>query len=231
MLEKLKEEVCEANLALVRYGLVTLTWGNVSGIDRERGLVVIKPSGVAYEKLTPDSLTVVSLADGRIVEGAYAPSTDTPTHLAFYRAWPGIGGAVHTHSCYATAFAQAGRELPCLGTTHADHFYGTVPVARMPTAAEIADGYEKNIGAIIVERFQGLDPLAIPGVLAAGHAPFTWGPNPRKAVENAVALEACAKMASIAYALNPTLGPLPQHLLDKHYQRKHGPNAYYGQKK
>ena len=229
MLEALKKSVCEANLELVRQGLVTLTWGNVSGIDRASGLVVIKPSGVSYDKLTPDVLTVVDL-DGKVVEGAYAPSTDTATHLCFYRAFPNIGGAVHTHSTYATAFAQASREIPCLGTTHADHFFGSVPVARMPTGEEIAHDYETHIGNIIVARFKTLDPDAIPGVLAAGHGPFTWGPSPKKAVENAVALEAVAQMASIAFSLNPVLAPLPQALLDKHYSRKHGPGAYYGQK-
>lgn len=228
MLEELKAVVCEANLELVRQGLVTLTWGNVSGIDRKQGLVVIKPSGVSYETLAPELMTVVDL-DGKVVEGKYAASTDTATHLCFYRAFPNIGGAVHTHSTYATAFAQAGRELPCLGTTHADHFFGTVPVARMPTVQEVAEGYETHIGKIIVERFKALDPDAIPGVLAAGHGPFTWGSSPKKAVENAVALEAVAQMASLSFGLNPDLGALPQHLLDKHYYRKHGPGAYYGQ--
>ena len=229
MLEELKSRVCEANLELVRQGLVTLTWGNVSGIDRASGLVVIKPSGVSYDKLTADVLTIVDL-DGKVVEGQFAASTDTATHLCFYRAFPNIGGAVHTHSTFATAFAQASREIPCLGTTHADHFFGSVPVARMPTAQEVAEGYESNIGKIIVDRFKGLDPDAIPGVLAAGHGPFTWGTTPKKAVENAVALEAVAQMASIAFTLNPVLAPLPQYLLDKHYMRKHGPGAYYGQK-
>ncbi len=229
MLEELKSRVCEANLELVRQGLVTLTWGNVSGIDRASGLVVIKPSGVSYDNLTADVLTVVDL-DGKVVEGQFAPSTDTATHLCFYRSFPNIGGAVHTHSTYATAFAQASLEIPCLGTTHADHFFGSVPVARMPIAKEVAEGYESHIGKIIVERFQDLDPDAIPGVLAAGHGPFTWGPTPKKAVENAVALEAVAQMASIAFALNPVLAPLPQVLLDKHYTRKHGPGSYYGQK-
>lgn len=229
MLEALKKSVCEANLDLVRQGLVTLTWGNVSGIDRASGLVVIKPSGVSYDKLTPEVFPVVDL-DGKVVEGAYAPSTDTPTHLCFYRAFPTIGGAVHTHSTYATAFAQASREIPCLGTTHADHFFGSVPVARMPTEEEIAHDYETHIGNIIVARFKELDPESIPGVLAAGHGPFTWGPTPMKAVENAVALEAVAQMAAITFSLNPVCAPLPQALLDKHYARKHGPGAYYGQK-
>ena len=228
MLDHLRELVYEANEALVRQGLVTLTWGNASGIDRKLGLVVIKPSGVAYSTLTPESLTVVNM-NGKIMEGRYAPSTDLMTHLELYKAFPQIGGVVHTHSTYGTAFAQAGRELPCYGTTHADHFYGSVPVARMPTAEEIEGGYEKNIGKIIVDRFKDLDPDAIPAVLAAGHAPFTWGINPKKAVENAVALESCAQMAILALQLNPGLLPLPQHLMDKHYSRKHGAHAYYGQ--
>lgn len=230
MLETLKQRVCEANLELVRQGLVTLTWGNVSGIDRAAGRVVIKPSGVAYDRLTPEAMVVTDL-DGRVVEGGFAPSSDTPTHVRLYRAFPNIGGVVHTHSAYATAFAQAGREIPCLGTTHADHFHGAVPVARMPTEAEVRDRYEHSIGGLIVERFLDLDPDAVPGVLAAGHGPFAWGPDPRKAVENAVALEAVAQMAAATFALNPAALPLPDYLLDKHYGRKHGPGAYYGQRK
>jgi len=229
MLEGLKVSVCEANLELVRQGLVTLTWGNVSGIDRASGCVVIKPSGVSYDMLVPETMTIVDM-DGKVVEGAYAPSTDTATHLRLYRAFPNVGGVVHTHSTYATAFAQANREIPCLGTTHADHFFGSVPVARVPTAEEVAEGYEANIGKILVERFNELDPDAIPGVLAAGHGPFTWGPTPKKAVENAVALEAIAQIALITFALNPDLVPVPQFLLNKHYTRKHGAGAYYGQK-
>jgi len=229
-LEKLRTIVCAANLELVRQGLVTLTWGNVSGIDRTNGLVVIKPSGVAYDRLTPESLVITDM-DGRVVEGDYAPSTDTPTHVQLYRAFPNIGGVVHSHSTYATALAQAGREIPCLGTTHADHFHGTVPVARMPTEAEVRDRYEFNIGGLIVERFRTLDPDAVPGVLAAGHGPFAWGPDPRKAVENAVALEAVAQMAATTFALCPAVPPLPDYILNKHYNRKHGPGAYYGQKK
>ncbi len=230
MLEKLREIVCEANLELVRQGLVTLTWGNVSGVDRERGLMVIKPSGVAYERLMPGSLVVTDL-DGQVVEGGYAPSSDTPTHVRLYLAFPNIGGVAHTHSAFATAFAQAGREIPCLGTTHADHFHGAVPVARLPSEAEVRDRYEHNIGGLIVERFRTLDPDAIPGVLAAGHGPFTWGPDPRKAVENAVALEAVAQMAATTFSLCPEAPPLPSYILDTHYGRKHGPGAYYGQKK
>jgi L-ribulose-5-phosphate 4-epimerase len=230
MLEALKATVCEANLELVRQGLVTLTWGNVSGVDRASGLMVIKPSGVAYDRLTPEAMVVTDL-EGRVVEGGYAPSSDTPTHVRLYQAFPAIGGVVHTHSAYATAFAQAGREIPCLGTTHADHFRGAVPVARLPSEAEVRDRYEHHIGGLIVERFQGLDPDAVPGVLAAGHGPFAWGPDPRKAVENAVALEAVAQMAAATLALNPAAPALPDYLLDKHYGRKHGPGAYYGQKK
>ena len=229
MLETLKERVCAANLELVRQGLVTLTWGNVSGIDRARGLVAIKPSGVPYDRLTPEAIVLTDL-DGRVVEGDYAPSSDTPTHVCLYRAFAQIGGVVHTHSPYATAFAQAGREIPCLGTTHADHFHGTVPVARMPTEQEVGDRYEQAIGALIVERFRGLDPNAVPGVLAAGHGPFVWGADPRKAVENAVALESVAQMAATTFMLCPDAPPLPGYLLDKHYGRKHGPGAYYGQK-
>ncbi len=230
MLEELRNIVCEANLELVRQGLVTLTWGNVSGVDRARGLMVIKPSGVAYDRLTPSALVITDL-DGNVVEGDSAPSSDTPTHVRLYQAFPNIGGVVHTHSTYATAFAQAGREIPCLGTTHADHFHGSVPVARLPTEAEVRDRYEHNVGGLIVERFRALDPDAIPGVLAAGHGPFTWGPDPRKAVENAVALEAVAQMAATTFALCPGVAPLPAYILDKHYGRKHGPGAYYGQRK
>jgi L-ribulose-5-phosphate 4-epimerase len=229
MLEELKAIVCAANLELVRQGLVTLTWGNVSGVDRARGLVVIKPSGVAYDRLTPESLVVTDL-EGRAVEGDNAPSSDTPTHVALYKAFPNIGGVVHTHSTFATAFAQAGREIPCLGTTHADHFHGAVPVARLPSEADVRDRYEHNIGGLIVDRFSDLDPDAIPGVLAEGHGPFTWGPDPRKAVENAVALEAVAQMAAATLALCPEHAALPSYILDKHYGRKHGPNAYYGQR-
>lgn len=229
MLETLRETVCEANLELVRQGLVTLTWGNVSGIDRASGRMVIKPSGVAYDRLTPEAMVVTDL-EGRVVEGGYAPSSDTPTHAVLYKAFPNVGGIVHTHSAFATAFAQASREIPCYGTTHADHFYGTVPVARMPTPEEVRDRYEHHIGGLIVERFRGLDPDAVPAVLAAGHGPFAWGPTPQKAVANAVALEAVAEMAAAALALAPDTPPLPAYLLEKHYGRKHGPDAYYGQK-
>jgi len=230
MLETLKESVCAANLELVRQGLVTLTWGNVSGVDRALGLMVIKPSGVSYDRLTPKTMVVTDL-DGRVVEGSCRPSSDTPTHVVLYKAFPNIGGIVHTHSGYATAFAQASREIPCFGTTHADHFHGAVPVARMPTEVEVQDCYEHHIGELIVERFRDLDPDALPAVLAAGHGPFAWGPDPRKAVENAVALEAVAQMAAVTLSLAPQLAPLPDPILEKHYSRKHGPGAYYGQKK
>ena len=229
MLESLKAMVCAANLELVRQGLVTLTWGNVSGVDRASGLMVIKPSGVAYDRLTPETMVVTDLG-GRVIEGDFAPSSDTPTHVRLYLAFPKIGSVAHTHSLYATAFAQAGREIPCLGTTHADHFHGAVPVARLPTEAEVRDGYERHIGGLIAERFRALDPEAVPGVLAAGHGPFAWGPDPKKAVENAVALEAVAQMAAATFALCPNVPPLPAYILDKHYGRKHGPGAYYGQK-
>ena len=229
MLEQLKERVCAANIDLVRQGLVTLTWGNVSGIDRERGCMVIKPSGVAYDHLTPATMVVTDLA-GRIVEGAYAPSSDTPTHGVLYKAFPNIGGVVHTHSEMATAFAQAAREIPCYGTTHADHFHGVIPVVRMPTADEVANDYERHVGELIAERFKTLDPEAMPAVLAAGHGPFTWGGSPEQAVEHAIALEAVARIAATMLSLAPTRAPLPEHLLNKHYGRKHGPDAYYGQK-
>jgi L-ribulose-5-phosphate 4-epimerase len=228
MIETLKAIVCTANLELARQGLVTLTWGNVSGFDRASGVLVIKPSGVPYDRLTPESMVVVDL-DGRVREGRHAPSSDTPTHAALYRAFHGIGGVVHTHSTYATAFAQAGRELPCLGTTHADHFHGTVPVARLPSRDEVHGRYEAAIGALIVERFRDLDPGAMPAVLAAGHGPFAWGADPGRAVANAAALEAVARMAAMTLALNPAAAPLPDYLTDKHYNRKHGSGAYYGQ--
>ncbi len=230
MLEKLKEEVLAANLSLEAHGLVKLTWGNVSGLDRERRLVVIKPSGVPYSELRLESLVVLRL-DGAVVEGAHRPSSDTATHLELYRSFPAIGGVCHTHSTHATVWAQAGCELPCLGTTHADHFYGPVPVCRALDPAEVEGDYEGNTGRAIVERFVsgGLDPVAMPAVLQAYHAPFTWGKCAAKAVENSVALETCALMALHTLALNPARGPLPAHILDKHYLRKHGPGAYYGQ--
>lgn len=229
MLDELKDQVCRANLDLVARGLVTLTWGNVSGIDCEKGLVVIKPSGVSYDAMKPTDMAVVDL-DGKLVEGDLQPSTDTPTHVRLYRAWPDVGGIVHTHSIHAAMFAQACRPIPCLGTTHADHFYGDVPLTRPLTSEEVDAGYEINTGAVILERFRQLDHIALPGVLVANHGPFSWGKSAADAVKNAVALEAIAQMAIGTLQLNPSIGPIGRHILDKHYFRKHGPNAYYGQK-
>ena len=230
-LETLKEQVCRANLELPRRGLVTYTWGNVSGIDRERGLVVIKPSGVAYEELTPDKLVVLDLAGNRVA-GTLNPSSDTKTHLELYKAFPALGGIVHTHSTYAVAWAQAGRDLPCYGTTHADSFYGPVPCTRHLTQAELDEDYEKNTGKVIVETFagRGLDPVAVPGVLCRSHGPFTWGKDAKEAVYHAVVLEEIAKMALFTCQIDPNAAPAPQNLQDKHYLRKHGPDAYYGQR-
>ena len=230
MLERLKEEVLQANLSLQRHGLVTLTWGNASGIDRGRSLVVIKPSGVDYVALTAGDMVVVDLA-GKIVEGSLRPSSDTPAHVVLYNACPAIGGVVHTHSTFATMFAQACREIPCLGTTQADLFHGPVPLTRFLTADEVRDDYEANTGRVIVERMAGLDWESTPGVLLAGHAPFTWGSDTDAAVRHAVALERIAHMAFGTMLLNPESGALPRYVLDKHHRRKHGPDAYYGQKK
>ncbi|MDA0578042.1 MAG: L-ribulose-5-phosphate 4-epimerase AraD [Verrucomicrobia bacterium] len=227
-MKELRKSVCAANRDLERLGLVTLTWGNVSGYDPERKLIVIKPSGVPYASLTPEQMVIVDL-DGKVVEGELRPSSDTPTHATLYRNFSGLRGIVHTHSPKATAFCQAARALPCFGTTHADHFHGTVPLARALTPQEVEEDYEGHTGNVIVERFRGLDPLAMPAVLVAHHAPFTWGPSPRKALENAVALEAVAAMALDALRLDPALGPMPAHISEKHYQRKHGPGATYGQ--
>ena len=229
MLEKLKDEVFRANLDLVKHGLVIFTWGNVSGIDRESGLVVIKPSGVSYETMTAADMVVVDL-DGNVVDGDLRPSSDTPTHLALYRAFPEIGGVVHTHSTYATAWAQAGIDLPNIGTTHADYFHNAVPCTPDMTREEVEGDYELETGNVIVRRFQGLNPVHTPGVLVKNHGPFTWGKDAQEAVHNAVVLEQVAKMASIAFTINPrlTMNPL---LIEKHFSRKHGPNAYYGQKK
>ncbi len=226
----LKQQVVDANRALVSAGLVTLTWGNASAIDRSTGRVAIKPSGVAYENLTADNLVVVDLA-GNVVEGDLRPSSDTRTHLELYRAFTGIGAVVHTHSPCATAFAQAGVALPCLGTTHADHFHGPVPVARALTKDEVAGDYEHATGLRIVERFRELelDPLDMPAVLLKHHAPFTWGKTVRAALDNSIALEACAAMALKTWQLKPETGPIPGHILDKHHERKHGDAAYYGQ--
>lgn len=228
MLEKLKEEVYRANMDLPKYGLVTFTWGNVSGIDREQGLFVIKPSGVDYDKLTPEDMVVVDL-DGNKIEGRYNPSSDTPTHAVLYRAFPNIGGIVHTHSSWATSWAQAGRSIPCYGTTHADYIYGEVPCVRNLTKREIEEAYEKNTGVLIADYFKNKDYEAVPAVLCKNHGPFTWGKDAHEAVHNAVVLEEVAKMASRCELINPDVKPAPQELQDKHYYRKHGANAYYGQ--
>ena len=230
MLEKLKEEVYRANMDLPKYGLVTLTWGNVSGIDREKGLFVIKPSGVDYVKLKPEDMVVVDL-EGNKVEGEYNPSSDTATHVVLYNAFPNIGGIVHTHSSWATSWAQAGRGIPCYGTTHADYIYGEVPCLRCLTEQEINEAYEKNTGLLIVNEFKKMkkDIQAVPAVLCKNHGPFTWGKDGMEAVHNAVVLEECAKMAMRAELINPQVKPAPQELQDKHYYRKHGANAYYGQ--
>ena len=230
MLEELKQIVCAANLELPKYGLVTFTWGNVSGVDRKRGLMVIKPSGVEYENMTPEDMVVVSLATGEVVEGKWKPSSDTATHLALYNAFPNIGGVVHTHSRWATSWAQAGRGIPAYGTTHGDYFYGEIPCTRKMTAAEIAGEYEKETGNVIVETFASKNPDDIPAVLVHSHGPFAWGTDPHNAVHNAVVLEELAFMAFHTEALNPNATPMQPQLLDKHYLRKHGKNAYYGQK-
>ena len=229
MLLQLKQAVWEANLDLPKYGLVTFTWGNVSGIDREQGLVVIKPSGVPYEELKPEDLVVVDL-EGNIVEGKLRPSSDTPTHLVLYKAFPQIGGIVHTHSPWATSWAQAGKGIPALGTTHADYFYGEVPCTRAMTEAEIQGAYELETGNVIVETFRGRDPLQVPGVLVHSHAPFNWGKDPHQAVHNAVVLEEVAKIGYHTIAINTHVPSMDQTLLDRHFLRKHGANAYYGQK-
>lgn len=230
MLDELKEKVFKANLDLVKHGLVIFTWGNVSGIDREKGLVVIKPSGVSYDEMKADDMVVVDLATGKVVEGSLRPSSDTPTHLALYRAWPEIGGVVHTHSTYATAWAQAGKGIPNIGTTHADYFHEAIPCTRDMTEAEVKGDYELETGNVIVERFSGINPVHTLGVLVKNHGPFSWGTSPADAVHNAVVMEQVAKMAHIAFLVNPdlTMNPL---LVEKHFSRKHGPNAYYGQKK
>jgi len=230
MLDELKREVWQANLNLVQAGLVTLTWGNVSGISRDDGLLVIKPSGVKYEGLRADDMVVVDL-EGRVVDGDKRPSSDTSTHIELYKAFRSVGGIAHTHSMYAVMFAQALREIPCLGTTHADHFYGAVPVTRFLTEEEVERAYEQSTGKVIVERFQDLDPAAMRGVLVAGHGPFCWGEDADDAVRSAVVLESVAKMAFGTLQLNPNANVLPRYILQKHYQRKHGANAYYGQKK
>ena len=229
MLEKLKQSVYEANMELPRRGLVTYTWGNVSGIDREKGLVVIKPSGVRYEELTPDKLVVLDL-DGKVVEGALNPSSDTKTHLVLYREFPALGGVVHTHSPCAVAWAQAGRDIPCYGTTHADYFYGPVPCARALTPEEIDEDYERNTGRVIVEEFRarGIEPAHVPAVICRSHGPFAWGADAAEAVYHAAVLEEVAHMALLTLAVDADAMPAPQHLQDKHFMRKHGPQAYYG---
>ncbi len=228
MLEELKKLVCEANLLLPQYGLVTFTWGNVSGIDRKSGLVVIKPSGVPYEGMKAEDMVVVDL-DGSVVEGKWKPSSDTATHVELYKAFPDCGGIVHTHSRWATTFAQAGRGIPAMGTTQADYFYGEIPCTRPMTEEEIRGAYEKETGKVIVETFAGRDPAAVPGVLVYSHGPFAWGSDPMNAVHNAVVMEEVAFMDWHAMMLEPGRGPMQQALLDKHYLRKHGKNAYYGQ--
>jgi L-ribulose-5-phosphate 4-epimerase len=229
MLEKLKKQVFEANLDLVKEGLVIQTWGNASGIDRKRGLVVIKPSGVPYAVMKPKHMVVVSLETGRVVEGRFRPSSDTPTHRVLYRAFKEIGGIVHTHSLYATAWAQAGRGIPSYGTTQADYWYGNVPCTRLLTPKEIKGDYETNTGRVIVERFKSLEPAEHPAVLVASHGPFTWGGDPHDAVHNAVVLEFVARLASETLRINPKTQPMQTALLNKHFLRKHGPAAYYGQ--
>lgn len=228
MLESLKQEVLEANLLLPKHGLITFTWGNVSGIDRESGLVVIKPSGVSYDGMTVEDMVVVDL-QGKVVEGKWKPSSDTPTHLALYRAFPKMGGIVHTHSRWATSFAQAGLPIPAMGTTQGDYFYGDIPCTRKMTPAEIAGEYELETGNVIIETFKDIDPMTIPAVLVHSHGPFTWGTDAMNAVHNAVVLEEVAFMDYHALSMNPGAGRMQQELLDKHYLRKHGANAYYGQ--
>ena len=230
MLEELKQQVCKANLDLVKHGLVTFTWGNVSGVDRESGLMVIKPSGVEYDTMTAEDMVVVSLATGERVEGKWKPSSDTATHVALYNAFENIGGIVHTHSRWATSWAQAGRGIPAYGTTHGDYFYGEIPCTRKMTPAEIGGDYEKETGNVIIETFDGTSPDQIPAVLVHSHGPFAWGTDAHNAVHNAVVLEELAFMAFHTEAITPGKEIMQQELLDKHYLRKHGKNAYYGQK-
>ncbi len=227
-IQELKQQVFQANLDLVKHGLVIFTWGNVSGIDREKGWVVIKPSGVSYDDMKAEDMVIVDL-EGNIVEGKLKPSSDTPTHVELYKAFPSIGGIVHTHSTYATAWAQAGCDIPNIGTTHADYFSGDIPCTRDMTESEVKGEYEKETGAVIIERFSELNPAHIPGVLVKNHGPFSWGKDPHEAVHNAVVMEQVAKMAFIAYQVNPNL-TMNELLIQKHFFRKHGPGAYYGQK-
>ena len=230
MLEELRQQVYKANMELPERGLVTYTWGNVSGIDRKSGLLAIKPSGVEYEDLTPESLVILDL-EGNIVEGNLKPSSDTKTHIELYRAFPSIGGIVHTHSPYAVAWAQAGEDIPCYGTTHADYFYGSIPCARHLTPEEIEEDYEKGTGTVIIETFtkRNIDPAHVPAVICKSHGPFTWGPDAAAAVYHAVVLEEVARMALLTRQVKAGADPAPKHVQDKHFMRKHGPNAYYGQ--
>ena len=228
-MQQLKQQVFEANMDLPRYGLVTFTWGNVSAIDRQRGLVVIKPSGIAYESMTVDDMSVVDL-QGHVVEGRWRPSSDTATHLALYRRYPDLGGVVHTHSTHATAWAQAGLAIPALGTTHADYFFGDIPCTRALSAQEVDEAYELNTGQVIIEALGEANPLHTPGIVVYQHGPFAWGKDAHEAVHNAVVMEEVARMAWIARGTNPQLQPIDSWLMNKHFQRKHGPNAYYGQK-
>ena len=229
MLEELKRQVFEANLEITRQGLVTLTWGNVSGLSEDGAVFVIKPSGVAYDSMQASDMVVVELESGKVLDGDLNPSSDTPTHRHLYQSFSGIGGITHTHSIHATSFAQSAREIPCFGTTHADHFHGTVPVTRALTREEVEDEYELNTGKVIVERFLDLDPIAIPAVLVASHAPFVWGKSAMDSVQNSIALEAVAQMALQTYSLRSDCPPVDNFLLDKHFLRKHGASAYYGQ--
>ncbi len=228
-MQQLKQQVFEANMDLPRYGLVTFTWGSVSAIDRQRGLVVIKPSGIAYESMTVDDMSVVDL-QGHVVEGRWRPSSDTATHLALYRRYPDLGGVVHTHSTHATAWAQAGLAIPALGTTHADYFFGDIPCTRALSAQEVDEAYELNTGQVIIETLGKANPLHTPGIVVYQHGPFAWGKDAHEAVHNAVVMEEVARMAWIARGINPQLQPIDSWLMNKHFQRKHGPNAYYGQK-
>ncbi|EPL2600783.1 TPA: L-ribulose-5-phosphate 4-epimerase [Klebsiella pneumoniae] len=228
-MQQLKQQVFEANMDLPRYGLVTFTWGNVSAIDRQRGLVVIKPSGIAYESMTVDDMSVVDL-QGHVVEGRWRPSSDIATHLALYRRYPDLGGVVHTHSTHATAWAQAGLAIPALGTTHADYFFGDIPCTRALSAQEVDEAYELNTGQVIIETLGEANPLHTPGIVVYQHGPFAWGKDAHEAVHNAVVMEEVARMAWIARGINPQLQPIDSWLMNKHFQRKHGPNAYYGQK-
>ncbi|PLP04901.1 L-ribulose-5-phosphate 4-epimerase [Klebsiella pneumoniae] len=228
-MQQLKQQVFEANMDLPRYGLVTFTWGNVSAIDRQRGLGGIKPSGIAYESMTVDDMSVVDL-QGHVVEGRWRPSSDTATHLALYRRYPDLGGVVHTHSTHATAWAQAGLAIPALGTTHADYFFGDIPCTRALSAQEVDEAYELNTGQVIIEALGEANPLHTPGIVVYQHGPFAWGKDAHEAVHNAVVMEEVARMAWIARGINPQLQPIDSWLMNKHFQRKHGPNAYYGQK-